>query len=84
MCAFLGRVAGNIALHLKARSGIYIAGGIPTKLGDYFIQSRFLEEFQTKGRMSDLMKDIPVYLIKHDAIGLIGLEQTAKKLLLKI
>jgi len=29
-----------------------------------------------------LMKDIPVYLIKHDAIGLIGLEQTGKKLLL--
>jgi glucokinase len=84
MLAFLGRIAGNLALTLNARGGIYIAGGIPTKLGDYFIRSRFLEEFQTKGRMSDLMEDVPVYLIKHDAIGLIGLEQTGKKLLLNI
>lgn len=78
MLAFLGRVAGNLALTLNAQGGIYIAGGIPTKLGDYFFQSRFLEEFHAKGRMSDLMKSIPVYLIKHDAIGLLGLEQRAK------
>ena len=78
MLAFLGRVAGNLALTLNAQGGIYIAGGIPTKLGDYFFQSRFLEEFHAKGRMSDLMKSIPIYLIKHDAIGLLGLEQRAK------
>lgn len=81
MLKFLGRAAGNLALTLNAQGGIYIAGGIPTKLGDYFLQSDFLEEFQTKGRMTELMKSIPVYLIKHDAIGLLGLEQTAKKLL---
>lgn len=84
MLAFLGRVAGNLALTLNARGGIYIAGGIPTKLGDYFFQSRFLEEFQSKGRHSDLMKQMPVYMIKHDAIGLLGLEQTAQRGLLAL
>jgi glucokinase len=77
MLAFLGRVSGNLALTLNARGGIYIAGGIPTKLGDYFFKSRFLQEFQAKGRMHDLMTKMPVYLIKHDAVGLLGLEQHA-------
>lgn len=78
MLAFLGRVSGNLAMTLGAVSGIYIAGGIPTKLGDYFLNSQFLKEFQSKGRMSEYVKNIPVYLVKHDAIGLLGLEQTAK------
>lgn len=78
MLAFLGRVSGNLALTLLARGGVYIAGGIPTKLGDYFFQSRFLEEFMHKGRMSDLMKEIPVFMIKHDAVGLLALEQHAR------
>lgn len=77
MLSFLGRVSGNLALTLNAQGGIYIAGGIPTKLGNYFFESQFLDQFQAKGRMSELMKQIPVYLIKHDAIGLLGLEQRA-------
>lgn len=83
MLGFLGRVSGNLALTLYAQGGIYIAGGIPRKLGDYFSRSRFLEEFQSKGRQSELMKRIPVYMINHDAIGLLGLEQQAKIALLK-
>lgn len=78
MCGFLGRIMGNLALSLNAQGGMYIAGGIPTKLGDYFFESRFLEEFQAKGRFRDYMKRIPVYLIKHDAIGLLGLEHQAQ------
>ncbi len=79
MLAFLGRVAGNQALVLNALGGIYIAGGIPTKLGDYFFTSRFVEEFQSKGRMRHLMERVPVYLVKHDAIGLLGLQATAQQ-----
>lgn len=78
MLAFLGRIAGNLALTLGARGGIYIAGGIPTKLGDYFFHSKFVEEFQSKGRMSDFVKSVPVYMIKHDALGLLGLEKEAR------
>lgn len=83
MLGFLGRVSGNLALTLYAQGGIYIAGGIPTKLGDYFIRSRFIEEFISKGRQKDLMKQIPVYMINHDAIGLLGLEQQAQAALRK-
>ncbi len=79
--AFLGRVAGNLALTLNAWGGIYIAGGIPTKLGDYFLKSRFLNEFQAKGRMSDQVKQMPVFLIRHEALGMLGLEREAQFLL---
>lgn len=78
MMGFLGRVSGNLALTLNAQGGIYIAGGIPSKLGDYIFKSRFLEEFQAKGRFKDYMKKMPAYLIQHDSIGLLGLEQCAK------
>lgn len=81
MLGFLGRVSGNLALTLNAQSGIYLAGGIPTKLGHYFKQSNFLEEFQSKGRHKDMMKKIPIFMINHDAIGLLGLEQQAQLIL---
>ena len=84
MLGFLGRVSGNLALTLNAHGGIYIAGGIPSKLGAYFTASNFMEEFQAKGRHKDLMKHIPVYMINHDAIGLLGLEQTAQASLEKL
>ncbi len=81
MLKFLGRISGNLGLTLGAQGGIYIAGGIPTKLGDYFKTSEFLEEFQAKGRQRAFMASIPVYMIHHDAIGLLGLEKEAQRLL---
>lgn len=81
MLKFLGRISGNLGLTLGAQGGVYIAGGIPTKLGDYFKTSAFLEEFQAKGRQRDFMAGIPVYMVHHDAIGLLGLEQEAQRIL---
>jgi len=78
---FLGRIAGNLALTLNAWGGTYIAGGIPTKLGNYFLKSQFLAEFQTKGRMSEHVTQMPVFLIKHEALGMLGLEQEVQYLL---
>jgi glucokinase len=62
-CAFLGSVSGNLALTLGALGGIYIGGGIVPKLGDYFRQSLFRERFQSKGRFTNYMTAIPVYVI---------------------
>ncbi len=74
MMGFLGTIAGNLAVTLGAKSGIYIAGGIPEKLGDVFINSRFRAEFENKGRMSDYLKTIPTYLITHPMIAFVGLQ----------
>ncbi len=62
-CAFLGSVAGNLALTLGARGGVYIGGGIVPRLGSAFESSRFRECFEAKGRFSEYLAAIPVYVI---------------------
>jgi glucokinase len=84
MCAFLGRVTGNLALILKAEGGMYIAGGIPPKLGEYFFRSRFVDEYTSKGRMSDVVKSIPVFMIDHPSVGMVGLQHRAHELAQKL
>ena len=74
MCRFLGSTAGNLAISIGAFGGVYIAGGIPAKLGDFFFDSTFYEEFLSKGRFQKYLSDIPVYLVDHPYIAFIGLQ----------
>ncbi len=62
-CALLGSVAGNLALTLGARGGVYIGGGIVPRLGDWFDRSPFRQRFEAKGRFSDYLRSIPVWVI---------------------
>lgn len=59
----LGSCAGNLALTIGAEGGVYIGGGIVPRLGEWFAQSNFREQFEAKGRMSSLMAKIPTYVI---------------------
>ena len=61
--AFLGSVAGNLALTLGARGGVYIGGGIVPRLGDWIDRSTFRERFVAKGRFRDYLDAIPTWLI---------------------
>lgn len=71
-CAMLGTVAGDVALTIGCRGGIYIAGGIVPRLGSHFAASPFRQRFESKGRFSDYLAAIPTYVItRHDA-ALIG------------
>lgn len=74
MMGFLGSIAGNLAVTLGATGGIYIAGGIPAKLGEYFFNSRFRSEFEAKGRFDQYLKPMPTYLITHPFIAFVGLQ----------
>ena len=71
----LGVVAGNLALTLGAKGGVYIGGGIVPKLGDYFESSPFRQGFEAKGRFENYLKEIPVYVIKSKYPALIGIKQ---------
>ncbi len=62
-CAFLGVVAGDLALTLGARGGVYIGGGIVPRLGAAFTNSRFRASFEDKGRFRAYLEAIPVYVI---------------------
>ena len=63
LCAVLGSVAGNLALTLGARGGVYIGGGIVPRLGGWFDTSPFRERFEAKGRFQSYLKDVPVWVI---------------------
>lgn len=62
-CAVLGAVAGNLALTLGARGGVYIGGGVVPRLGTWFDTSPFRERFEAKGRFEGYQSEIPVWVI---------------------
>jgi glucokinase len=71
-CAILGSTAGDLALALGARGGVFIAGGIAPRIIDLLEASAFRERFEAKGRLSDYVKDIPTHVILHPHTALIG------------
>ena len=71
-CAMLGTVAGNVALTLGARGGLYIGGGIVPRMADLFFASAFRERFEAKGRYRDYMRAIPTALIIDPHAALTG------------
>ncbi|MCV2352047.1 glucokinase [Paucibacter sp. Y2R2-4] len=70
-CALLGGFAGNVALTLGARGGVFIGGGIVPRLGERFFASRFRERFEAKGRFRGYLADIPTALIT-DTLAALG------------
>ena len=62
-CGFLGSVAGNLALTLGARGGVYLGGGIVPRLGPWFAASAFRRRFESKGRFQAYLADIPTWVI---------------------
>lgn len=67
-----GRAAGNLALKGMAVAGIYIGGGIAPKILPALESGAFLAALQAKGRMSDLMAEMPVRVILDQQAPLLG------------
>ena len=76
-CAFLGSVAGNVALTLGARGGVFIGGGIAPRFTDFLRSSAFRERFEAKGRMSSYLARIPTAVIVHPLPAFLGLAHLA-------
>ncbi|MGH8515556.1 MAG: glucokinase, partial [Gammaproteobacteria bacterium] len=70
---FLGTVAGDLALTLAARGGIYLAGGILPQIAEALTASRFRERFVDKGRYRRYLEILPTYLLTHPFPALLGL-----------
>jgi len=78
-CAFLGSVAGNIALTLGARGGVLIGGGIAPRFAEFLRQSAFRERFEAKGRMSSYLAQIPTAIIVRPDPAFTGLAHLARR-----
>ena len=71
-CDVFGTVAGNLALTLGARGGVYIGGGITLRIVDFFLRSGFRERFEKHGRLTPYLRAIPTYIIDTSYPALTG------------
>lgn len=69
---FLGNVAGNLALTLGARGGVYIGGGVVPRMGEVFDAAHFRRRFESKGRFADYLAPVPTWLITAATPALTG------------
>jgi len=71
-CELLGSFVGDLVLLYGARGGVFLAGGILPQIRDWLLGSRFAERFFNKGVMRPYLQQIPVRLMEHGQLGVIG------------
>jgi glucokinase len=70
--AIYGAAAGNLALKVMARAGVYIGGGIAPKILAQLRGPAFMDAFTAKGRLKSLCESIPVRVILNPKTALLG------------
>lgn len=76
----LGNVAGDHALAVMARGGVYLAGGVIAKIAPCFNAARFRAAFCAKSLFSAQMMRIPVKLVRSERLALLGAAHLAASL----
>ena len=75
-----GAEAGNLALKVMSRGGLYLGGGIAPKILPLLQGGAFLDAFLDKGRMRHLLEAMPVKVILNDRVALFGAALRAAQL----
>jgi glucokinase len=75
--------AGNLALKTLPYGGLFIAGGIAPKILDALETRKedLMGVYFAKGRMREIMREIPVYIVKNPSVGELGSKVVARRLL---
>ena len=68
----MGNVAGDHALAVMARGGVYLTGGVIARLYARIGESRFSEAFCAKGVLSATLMKIPVRAVTNERVVLLG------------
>lgn len=71
-CGLLGSFVGDLVLLYGARGGVYLAGGILPQIRDLLLSSTFAERYFNKGVMRPFLQQVPVRLMEHGQLGVIG------------
>ncbi len=67
-----GAEAGNLALKVMSVGGLYVGGGIAPRILEKLKDGTFLKAFTDKGRLSQLLVNMPVRVILESRTALIG------------
>jgi glucokinase len=71
-CGLLGSFAGDLAMLYGASGGVFLAGGILPQIHGFLRASSFAERYFNKGVMRAFLQKVPVRLIEHGQLGVIG------------
>jgi glucokinase len=74
-----GAQAGNLALTAGATGGVYIAGGIAPRVIARLKQGGFMRAFCNKANMSHYVAALPVRVVLHPQVGLLGAARVAAR-----
>jgi glucokinase len=69
---WFGRIAGDLALFLRAEGGVYLGGGIPPKILPRLLNGPFRSAFDDKTPLDRLAKAMAVFVINADMPALTG------------
>ncbi len=75
-----GARAGDLALTILARGGVFIAGGIAPKLLARLQSGVFMEAFLSKGIHSKFVRNVPVHVVTNERVAVLGSLATAEAL----
>jgi glucokinase len=67
-----GSEAGNLALKLLSVGGVYVGGGIAPRILEKLKDGTFMKAFTDKGRLSQLLINMPVRIILESRAALMG------------
>jgi len=67
-----GAEAGNLALKVLSVGGVYVGGGIAPRILEKLKDGRFMKAFTDKGRLSQLLVNMPVRIILESRAALLG------------
>src|SRR5262249_25144085 len=80
-CRLYGAEAGNLALKCVAVGGVFVGGGIASKLGATVLKrGHFMKGFTEKGRFSELMRSLDVNVALNPRAPLIGAANYAARM----
>ena len=77
--AIYGAEAGNFALKVLARGGVWVAGGIAVKIRKKMEDGRFLRAFCEKEKFAALLAQIPIYMVLNEEAPLLGAMSQASR-----
>lgn len=70
-CGMLGSLIGDLVLAYNARA-VFLAGGVPSRIRSFLPTSNFVARYHNKGALGEVIKHVPIWLIEHGQLGLIG------------
>lgn len=76
-----GQAAGNAALMYLPTGGLYLLGGLSVALQDLIVKTDIWKKaFKDKGRLSGVLENMPVIIIKVHDLGMRGSTEYCRRL----